>query len=264
MFGYIRIYCHFDLRTFVSNILLHVSSTDSCHSGHDLIHPHNHPHRAIMWADALDAWGNTGHSRVASDWSRFGDPALSLVGTTTGYMVGCSCLVIAAIIARYDGSQWSKWVVKLSWFLFSGNRNAWPGLEWDLVRNFLSMRALTFLFSKFQKSVVASLKTTLVLLKLLLSLGLLVRTNSSSFRYHEPQMHVQREVCHFEACWKYFSPKEQKCINLREHKLVSGPKQCKLTCGSVGVWNGVFGIKEGLIPFVYLGSWNSNNSTRLV
>ena len=172
MFGYIRIYCHFDLRTFVSKILLHVSPTQSCHPGHDLIHPHNHPHRAIMWADALDAWGNTGHSRAASDWSRFGDPALSLVGATTGYMVGCSCLVIAAIIARYDGSQWSKWVVKLSWFLFSGNRNAWPGLEWDLVWNFLSMRALTFSFQKLKNQLFfknhSGITTTLVSL---LSIG---------------------------------------------------------------------------------------------
>ena len=54
------------------------------------IHHHNQLHRAIMWADALDAWGNTGHSMLARDWSRSAESAIWLVGGTTGYMVGCS------------------------------------------------------------------------------------------------------------------------------------------------------------------------------
>ena len=54
------------------------------------IHHHNQLHRAIMWADALDAWGNTGHSMLARDWSRAAESAIWLVGGATGYMVGCS------------------------------------------------------------------------------------------------------------------------------------------------------------------------------
>ena len=54
------------------------------------IHHHNQLHRAIMWADALDAWGNTGHSMLTRDWSRAAESAIWLVGGATGYMVGCS------------------------------------------------------------------------------------------------------------------------------------------------------------------------------
>ena len=60
-----------------------------------------------------------------------------------------------------------------------------------------------------------------------------------------------------------FTPKEQRCINLPE-KNCMGSKQCKLTFGSVGVWNGVFCIRYDVIPFVYLGSGNSSNSTQLM
>ena len=124
------------------------------------------------------------------------------------------------------------------------------------------MRALPFSFQNSKISCTCFLKTTLVLLASLLSKVRLSEPTGALFviMSHECMYHQKFVILRPAG---NFTPKERRCINLREQKCI-GSKQCKLTFGSVDVWNGVFGIRYDVIPFVYLGSGNSSNSTQLM